>query len=64
MAYLTWISPYLVVEYQQRILDPKNTWPDKKKYESSARILARLFVKNFEKFGKMPKEIQKAGPLV
>src|SRR5215204_1912323 len=46
------------------ILDPKNTWPDKKKYESSARILARLFVKNFEKFGKMPKEIQKAGPLV
>src|SRR5919112_824487 len=46
------------------ILDPKNTWPDKKKYESSARILARLFVKNFEKFGKMPKEIQKAGPKI
>src|ERR671921_566926 len=46
------------------ILDPKNMWPDKKKYESSARILARLFVKNFEKFGKMPKEIQKAGPVL
>jgi phosphoenolpyruvate carboxykinase (ATP) len=44
------------------ILDPKSTWPDKKKYESSARRLAKLFTKNFEKFGKMPKEIQKAGP--
>jgi phosphoenolpyruvate carboxykinase (ATP) len=46
------------------ILDPKSTWPDRIKYESSARRLARLFVKNFEKFGKMPKEIQKAGPAI
>ena len=46
------------------ILDPKSTWPDRKKYESSARRLAKLFVKNFEKFGKMPKEIQKAGPAI
>jgi phosphoenolpyruvate carboxykinase (ATP) len=46
------------------ILDPKSTWPDREKYESSARRLARLFVKNFEKFGKMPKEIQKAGPAI
>jgi phosphoenolpyruvate carboxykinase (ATP) len=46
------------------ILDPKGTWPDMKKYESSAKRLAKLFVKNFEKFGKMPKEIQEAGPTV
>jgi phosphoenolpyruvate carboxykinase (ATP) len=46
------------------ILHPRNTWPDKRKYESSAKKLARLFVKNFEKFGKMPKDIQRAGPTV
>ena len=46
------------------ILDPKSTWPDRIKYESSARRLARLFIKNFEKFGKMPQEIQKAGPAI
>jgi phosphoenolpyruvate carboxykinase (ATP) len=46
------------------ILEPRNTWSDKRKYDSSARKLARLFVKNFEKFGKMPKEIQKAGPII
>jgi len=46
------------------ILEPRNTWSDKRKYDSSARKLARLFVKNFEKFGKVPKEIQKAGPII
>ena len=46
------------------ILHPRNTWPDRRKYESSAKKLARLFVKNFEKFGKMPKDIQRAGPTV
>ena len=46
------------------ILHPRNTWPDREKYESSAKKLARLFVKNFEKFGKMPKDIQRAGPTV
>jgi phosphoenolpyruvate carboxykinase (ATP) len=46
------------------ILEPRRTWPDKKKYDSSAKKLARLFARNFEKFGKMPAEIQKAGPIV
>jgi phosphoenolpyruvate carboxykinase (ATP) len=46
------------------ILEPRNTWSDKRKYDSSAWKLARLFVKNFEKFGKVPKEIQKAGPII
>jgi phosphoenolpyruvate carboxykinase (ATP) len=46
------------------ILESRNTWSDKRKYDSSARKLARLFVKNFEKFGKVPKEIQKAGPII
>ncbi len=46
------------------ILQPRNTWPDKRKYDSSARKLARLFVKNFEKFGRMPKEVLRAGPII
>ncbi|HEY6404694.1 MAG TPA: phosphoenolpyruvate carboxykinase (ATP), partial [Nitrososphaeraceae archaeon] len=46
------------------ILEPRRTWPDKKKYDLSGKKLARLFAKNFEKFGKMPGEIQKAGPIL
>jgi phosphoenolpyruvate carboxykinase (ATP) len=44
------------------ILDPINTWSDKQKYLESAKRLASLFVKNFEKFGSMPVEVIKAGP--
>ena len=46
------------------VLDPRNTWSDKDKYDTSARRLASLFVKNFKKFGNMPKEIVKAGPII
>ena len=46
------------------ILDPCNTWPDKEKYVISAKRLAALFVKNFEKFGEIPTEIRNAGPKV
>jgi phosphoenolpyruvate carboxykinase (ATP) len=44
------------------ILDPRNTWSDKNKYDLSANRLAELFVKNFQKFGVISKEIQNAGP--
>jgi phosphoenolpyruvate carboxykinase (ATP) len=46
------------------VLDPRNTWSDKDKYDGAARRLAALFVKNFEKFGSMPKDIVKAGPRI
>ncbi|MGB8643273.1 MAG: phosphoenolpyruvate carboxykinase (ATP), partial [Nitrososphaeraceae archaeon] len=46
------------------ILDPINTWSDKQKYMESAKRLASLFVKNFEKFGSMPLEIINAGPRI
>src|SRR5215210_3803647 len=46
------------------VLDPRNTWSDKDKYDAAARRLAALFVKNFEKFGNMPKDIVKAGPRI
>ena len=46
------------------VLDPRNTWSDKDKYDAAARRLAALFVKNFEKFGNMPKDVVKAGPRI
>ncbi len=44
------------------ILDPRNTWHDKDRYDAAARRLAALFVKNFEKFGTVSKDIAGAGP--
>jgi phosphoenolpyruvate carboxykinase (ATP) len=44
------------------VLDPRNTWSDKDRYDASAKRLASLFVKNFEKFGSVSREIIEAGP--
>jgi phosphoenolpyruvate carboxykinase (ATP) len=44
------------------VLDPRNTWHDKDRYDAAARRLAALFAKNFEKFGSVAKEIASAGP--
>jgi phosphoenolpyruvate carboxykinase (ATP) len=45
------------------ILDPQATWPDSEAYAEDARQLARMFVKNFERFAdSVPKEVLEAGP--
>ena len=46
------------------ILDPANTWSDSQSYFVSSKRLAALFVKNFQKFGEVPKEILDAGPKI
>jgi phosphoenolpyruvate carboxykinase (ATP) len=44
------------------VLDPRNTWEDKKAYDEKALNLARRFQKNFEKFPNASMEIREAGP--
>lgn len=56
--------PTLCPGVPSTILDPSNTWTDNNKYITSAKRLAALFVKNFEKFGEISKEIRNAGPLL
>jgi phosphoenolpyruvate carboxykinase (ATP) len=56
--------PTLCPRVPPEVLNPRNTWSDKEKYDISAKKLAALFVKNFEKFGETPKEILNAGPKI
>ena len=46
------------------VLDPQSTWADPAAYEEQARELARMFVKNFERFAdSVAPEVLKAGPV-
>jgi phosphoenolpyruvate carboxykinase (ATP) len=45
------------------VLDAQSTWPDVRAYDDKARELARMFVKNFERFeDSVPREVTEAGP--
>ena len=45
------------------VLDPQSTWSDPEAYDFKARELARMFVKNFERFvDSVPGEVVAAGP--
>ncbi|MFD3156026.1 phosphoenolpyruvate carboxykinase (ATP) [Haloimpatiens sp. FM7330] len=45
------------------LLNPRNTWKNKKLYDERALQLAEKFGKNFEKFSNVPEEIVNAGPV-
>lgn len=44
------------------VLNPINTWADKKEYDATAKKLAHDFVENFKKYTHMPEHIVNAGP--
>lgn len=45
------------------ILNPRDTWENKKEYDETADKLARMFIENFnKKYPNMPQNIKNAGP--
>ena len=47
------------------ILQPRETWPDKKKFDNVANLLSKMFIENFEKYiDKCSQEVIAASPIV
>ncbi|MFD0588193.1 phosphoenolpyruvate carboxykinase (ATP) [Paenibacillus sp. GCM10027627] len=44
------------------LLDPKSVWSDPEAYDQKAQQLAKLFIRNFEKFNGVAESIKLAGP--
>ena len=55
--------PVTVKDVPSNILNPRDTWSDKDKYDEQAKKLALMFKENFEKkYPHMPENIKNAGP--
>ena len=55
------LIPESVPGIKSNILNPRNTWDDKKSYDSKAKELINLFKKNFVKYESFG-DFSKAGP--
>ena len=45
------------------ILQPRDTWHDKKKYDGTANVLAQMFIENFEQYSDAcSQEVMDASP--
>jgi phosphoenolpyruvate carboxykinase (ATP) len=57
------MMPTSCPDVPSEILNPRNTWEDKNAYDNKAVELAKLFVKNFEKYASgVNQEILDAAP--
>jgi phosphoenolpyruvate carboxykinase (ATP) len=56
--------PKAVKGVSPELLTPKQTWSDPAAYDAKAMELAKLFVRNFEKFPNAHKEVRAAGPTI
>jgi phosphoenolpyruvate carboxykinase (ATP) len=55
--------PASVPGVPKEVLNPRNTWKDKKDYDVQAQKLARLFEENFQQFREnVPAHVMGAGP--
>ena len=55
------LIPESVPEIESTILNPRNTWEDKKAYDKKAKELIKLFKNNFKKYESLG-NYAKAGP--
>lgn len=56
------LIPDSVDEVPESILNPRDSWKDKKEYDTKARELARLFMSNFSKFSDVYENVRQTGP--
>lgn len=55
--------PTSLPDVDHHLLNPRNAWEDKDKYDETAKKLAGMFVKNFEQFSGMGStDYSKYGP--
>jgi phosphoenolpyruvate carboxykinase (ATP) len=59
------MMPKYCPDVPAEVLNPRNTWKDKKNYDAKAKELARQFIQNFEKYASAAsKETAGAAPLI
>ncbi len=55
------VIPRAVEDVDSNVLNPRNTWSDKKAFDAQSKILIESFIENFTKFS-VPQAVKDAGP--